>query len=73
MAADWKVISTVPITGFDASNRPTAGNQVTYQLTSGATGNVFVPGNITDPAAMKQIIQEDADRTATLSTLTSSS
>lgn len=73
MDATWRVVTTVPTTGFDPSGRAVPGRNVTYQLTNGTAGTVFIPGNVTDTAAIKAIIQEDADRAARLSTMTSDS
>ena len=73
MGAQWRVVTTVPTTGFDPSGRAVPGRNVTYQLTNGTAGTVFIPGNVTDDTAIKAIIQEDADRAARLSTMTSDS
>ena len=73
MGASWRVVTTVPTTGFDPSGRAVPGRNVTYQLTNGTAGTVFIPGNVTDDTAIKAIIQEDADRAARLSTMTSDS
>jgi hypothetical protein len=63
----------VPTTGFDQSGRAVPGQNVTYQLGSGVSGTVFVPQTVTDPAAIKALIDDDATRTHTIATLTSES
>lgn len=69
----WRVVTTIPTTGFDAANRAVPGRNVTYQLPNGTAGTVFIPGSVTDQSSIKAIIQEDANRAAMLSTLTSES
>lgn len=67
----WKVVSTVPVQGRDPSGAFVPGWNVTYQLESGAQGQVFVPKTSADMNAVKQVIAADAALLAGLTGLTS--
>lgn len=69
----WKVVTTVPTTGFDISGKAVPGRNVTYQTSTGVTGTVFIPSTVTDTAAQKDMIGADAARATSLQNLTSSS
>lgn len=56
----WKVISVADGTGPDATGRYVNGKTVTYQLRSGHTGTVFVPGPNANPDAAAVLIRQEA-------------
>lgn len=56
----WKVLSVADGTGPDPTGRYVNGKTVTYQLKSGHTGTVFVPGADANPEAVAAIIRQAA-------------
>lgn len=69
--AQWRVIGTVPATGRDSSNQFVAGWNVTYQLSSGPTGNVFVAKAGYTRDALRAAIAADAATLDDIANLTS--
>jgi hypothetical protein len=56
----WQVISVVDGSGQDTTGRYVQGKTVTYQLKSGHTGTVFVPGTNATPDAVAGLIRQAA-------------
>lgn len=59
-AVGWKVLSVSDGTGPDPTGRYVNGKTVTYQLKSGHTGTVFVPGADANPEAAAALIRQAA-------------
>jgi hypothetical protein len=68
---EWKVTGVTVGQGRDQSNAFVPGWNVTYQLASGATGQIFVPKTAGDMDAVKAAVAADAATLSALSTLTS--
>lgn len=72
MPQSWKVVATIPQTGFDVSGKAGAGTLVTYQIIpQGSTGQVFIPAASVTPAGVKAIIQPLADNLGAIASLSS--
>jgi hypothetical protein len=67
----WKVTQVTPTQGRDAAGGVGPGWNVTYQLASGATGQIFVPKTAGDMDAVRAAVAADAAMVHTISTLTS--
>lgn len=64
-----KVLSVVQKTGQDTSGAFVSGREVTYQLSNGHTGSVFVPLSIFSTDAVQQAILADAKTLADVASL----
>jgi hypothetical protein len=67
----WRIISIMPGQGQDATGRYTSGKQVTYQLSTGQSGTLFVPDGQDTIEYVKAVVQAAADNLAALHNLTS--
>lgn len=70
----WKVIQVQDATGPDGTGNFVKGRNVTYQLVSGGTGTVFVPGTQTGsptPDQVRAAIAAEADNHNAILNLTS--
>lgn len=56
----WRVIAVADGTGQDATGRFTTGRNVTYQLSTGPTGTVFIPSSAMTEETVAAAIQADA-------------
>jgi hypothetical protein len=68
--ATGKVISVVDGTGQDAQGNWAQGRRVTYQLSSGHTGTVFVPLAAFSAESVRAAIAADAQKLADVANLT---
>jgi len=72
--AHWRVTGQpVPTVQPDASGQAVRGYTVTYQLSTGQTGQAFVPGAQFVPDQAKQVIAAAAANLAAIANLTSES
>lgn len=71
MPTAWKVVTAIPATGQDASQRWVQGMTVTLQTPAGHTTNVFVPSQAVGTDQAKAMLQEAADKLDSLINLSS--
>jgi hypothetical protein len=65
----WRVIGIADGTGQDAAGRYVMGKNVTFQLKSGPSGTVFVPGPHATAEAAAALIQVEADELEAMANL----
>ena len=71
-SVSWKVVPpVVSRTQIDSSGQPTPGKVVTFQISSGQLGTVFLPDAQFNPDAIKAAIQPAADNLAAVLDLSS--
>lgn len=72
-SVSWKVLQVTDGQGQDATGRFVNGKNVTYQLSAGQTGTVFVPASQFDPDTVKSMVAAAAGNLAQVANLTSDS
>jgi hypothetical protein len=65
-----KIVTVVDGSGQDATGRYTTGKNVTYQLSSGPSGTVFIPNNSFNEDFVKAAVTADAARLHAVSQIT---
>lgn len=69
----WRVVRATPDRGQDATGNYVKGYTVTYILSNGHPGNVFVPGEQLDLDMVKAAVQQQAQSMIDVLGLTSNS
>jgi hypothetical protein len=67
----WRVINVQDGQGQDATGRYVNGKTVTFQLSTGHSGTVFVPGGQSDVATVRAMVQQEAANLAAITALSS--
>lgn len=67
----WRIINVTPGSGAGNDGRFTNGKNVTYQLSTGQSGTIFVPDGSDTVEYVKAVVQAAADNLAALHNLTS--
>lgn len=70
-SVSWQVTGSTEVTRFGANNQPVPGRLVEFTTGQGGTGSVFIPDHVTDPAVMKAVIMQAAERVDMVNSLTS--
>jgi hypothetical protein len=69
VVATGQVISVVDKTAQDATNAWVPGETVTYQLSTGQTGSVWLPKSQATPDAVRAAVMADAERLAGIASI----
>lgn len=66
----WTITGVQPTTGLDVNRQPAKGQNVSYQLSDGTSGTLFIPDEQFNPSQVASLVQAHATNVTTVKGLT---